>query len=117
MTGTFGGDSLNATVLLDYNDPLNPFKHRYHPDHDNLDENTPQNLLPNGQESFDIARSISLQFTDTDPDGLAVAGWGDNQMGGHYLETINGLHKQPIVMSGTFRLQQASRVGLLNDGL
>jgi len=46
-----------------------------------------------------------------------MAGWGDNQLGGIYRETIRGLHKSTLYVQGTFRLQQASRVGILNDGL
>lgn len=30
-------DSLRFTISIDYQDPLNPYKHKYHPDHDNLD--------------------------------------------------------------------------------
>jgi hypothetical protein len=117
-TGDFGASNsvFSCTNTLDYDDALNPFKHQYHPDHDNLDERFSQKL-PEGVESFTVTRAIQLQFTATDPDGLTMAGWGDNQLGGVYQETISGLHNSSLYVRGTFRLQQVSRVGVLNDGL
>jgi hypothetical protein len=116
--GDFGVDSsvFFCEHKLDYRDPLNPFLHRYHPDHNNLAEDF-QTPLKEGEESFDVKRSITLQFTSEDPDNLKLSGWGDNQVGGIYKETISGLHKQAILVSGTFRLHQAvPGVGVLNDG-
>jgi hypothetical protein len=115
-TGEFGAGKFSGMVGMGYDDPLNPFKHTFHPDHDNLDDRFEQKLTE-GIESFAIARSIELEFTAEDPDDLAIAGWGDNQLGGVYRETVTGLHTRPIRASGTFRLTRASRVGVLNDGL
>ena len=116
--GSFGdvNSIVAGSMSLDYDHPLNPFKHRYHPDHDNLDEGFRQKLAE-GQESFTIGRDLSLQFTAADPDNLSLAGWGDNQLGGVYRETLRGVHKRPIYLEGTFRLYQAVRVSELNDGL
>lgn len=115
-SGAFGTGSFSCQVVLDYDDPVNPFKHRYHPDHDNLDDLF-QNKLPEGVESFTVNRQINLQFTAQDPDNSTVAGWGDDQLGGNYAEIITGLHSQPIYLSGTFRITRASTIGVLNDGL
>ncbi|MBI1930746.1 hypothetical protein HYR99_41685 [Candidatus Poribacteria bacterium] len=114
MTGTFGKE-LVVDLELDYDHRLNPFKHRYHPDHNNLREDykTP---LPEGIESFTVKRKITLSFGDKDPDGLAIAGLGDRYFGGIYKETISGIHKQAIEVKGTFRLHHVSRVPVLNDG-
>jgi hypothetical protein len=114
--GAFGAGDFNCQVTLDYDDPLNPFKHVYHPDHNNLDDHF-ENKLPEGAESFTVVRQIELQFTTQDPDNLTTAGWGDDQLGGNYRETIAGLHSKPIYVSGTFRLTRASTIGILNDGL
>jgi hypothetical protein len=114
--GTFGSGTYTGKVNLDYDDRLNPFKHLYHPDHDNLDERF-QNKQPEGVESFTIQRQIELDFTAQDPDNFTTAGWGDNQVGGSYKETIFGLHNHPIYISGSFRLSRASSIGILNDGL
>lgn len=115
-SGSFGSGSFTCQVNLDYDDRLNPFKHLYHPQHDNLDDRF-ENKLPEGVESFTVLRQIELDFTAEDPDNSTLAGWGDDQLGGNYKETISGLHNQPIYISGTFRLNRASTIGLLNDGL
>ncbi|MBL9167170.1 MAG: hypothetical protein JNN07_05480 [Verrucomicrobiales bacterium] len=114
--GTFGANTIGGSILLGYDDPLNPFKHKYHPDHDNLTERFDQ-TLPEGQESFTFTRQISLEFSSTDPEGLRLPGWGDTQLGGTYRETMRGVHRKPIFLQGIFRLSRASRVPLLNDGL
>ena len=115
-SGAFGSGSFTCQVGLDYDDRLNPFKHLYHPQHDNLDDRF-QSKLPEGVESFTVSRQIELDFTSQDPDNLTLSGWGDDQLGGIYKETISGLHNQPIYISGTFRLTRASTIGVLNDGL
>lgn len=115
-SGEFGANTLTTTLTLDYDDRLNPFKHKFHPDHDNLTERFDQKL-PEGQESFNVTRQISLAFSSTDPEGLRLAGWGDTQIGGTYTETMTGVHRRPIYLKGVFRLNRVSRVSVLNDGL
>ena len=114
--GTFGGAGGTRTcfVPIDYDDPVNPFKHRYHPDHDNLDPRFEQKV-GEGRESFTVTRQVQLEFTAQDPDNLTLAGWGDNQLGGVYRETITGLHKAPLIVEGTFRLHHACEVSTLNQ--
>ena len=68
--GPFGTGTLNGVVALDYNHPLNPFKHVYHPDHDNLNERFEQPPLPEGRESFTVTRNVAFEFTATDPHGV-----------------------------------------------
>jgi len=114
--GDFGSGRFNCQFTLDYDDPLNPFKHRFHPDHDNLDERFVQKV-PEGTESFTVARQVELQFTAEDPDHLALSGWQDNQLGGIYREAVSGLHRSTVYTEGRFRLFRASNIGLLNDGL
>lgn len=109
-----GAATWQCRVDLGYDAALNPFKHLHHPEHDNWDPRF-ETKLAAGRESFDISRTIRVEFTATDPDGLAVAGWGDNQIGGIYREEITGLNRQPLLIQGTFRLQLASRETRLND--
>jgi hypothetical protein len=114
-TSSLPTPTLNCTVTLDYNDPLNPFKHAYHPDHDNLNSSYDAgNPVPAGRESYSITRVISMAFTADDPEGLQLAGWGDSQLGGTYSETISGIHKDSIQVQGRFRLQRVSPVAELN---
>ncbi|MCI0747735.1 MAG: hypothetical protein L0Y58_20200 [Verrucomicrobia subdivision 3 bacterium] len=112
--GAFGAGTLNATLTLDYDHPLNPFKHIFHPDHNNLDERFEQKL-PEGKEAFTVARSLSLQFTATDPLGLNPPSWGDTELGGNYRETITGLHRSAIQVSGNFRLVRVAPTAALNQ--
>ncbi len=114
--GDFGAGKFSGDVRIDHDDPLNPFKHLYHPEHDNLDERF-EDKVAEGTESFTVTRQVELEFTAEDPDGLTTAGWGDNQLGGAYRETVTGLHRKTIRADGAFRLTHASRIGILNDGL
>lgn len=112
FTGTFGSDLQSAPITIDYDDPLNPFKHEYHPSHDNLgyDFRTP---LPEGRESFTIVRRIDLNFA-ADGD-KSPPGWGTSQVGGTYNETIQGVHKNELYVQGTFQLQRVSTIDTLNE--
>lgn len=88
--GTSG--SLDFEFTLAHNDPLNPFVHLYHPDHDNL--NAHENPIDPGtaaSESWSITRSIALEFSSDDPEGRNPAGWGIDEVGGFYGETVAGL--------------------------
>lgn len=109
---------LSGLIRVHYDDPLNPFVHRYHPDHDNLNERfETNNPLPAGVESFTFTREIRFEFSETSPLGLSVPNWGHDVMGGVYKETITGIHKNRIYVEGTFELTHASDVVVLNDGL
>jgi hypothetical protein len=112
-SGEFGANVLTGIVTTGYDDALNPFKHRYHPDHDNLNAGYSA-VLANGEESFTITRQVTLQFTSDDPDGWHLPGWGDSQLGGIYRETIAGVHRYPLAVAGTFQLHRASLVSDLN---
>jgi hypothetical protein len=112
-TGPFGNSNavFSCTVPLGFDDELNPFKHKYHPDHNNLDDRYAVTV----PECPNVTRQISFQFSAQPVENAALAGWGDNQLGGTYTETITGLHKNPVAAQGTFRLYRASTVDALND--
>ena len=109
------GQRLTCDVHMDYQDPLNPFVHRYHPDHDNLDDRY-EAALREGKESFTFTRTITLDFEDEDPSGVTYPEWGATVQGGSYYEEIEGLHKNVIHVHGSFRLHLVSLVDELNDG-
>jgi hypothetical protein len=90
-------ESMTADVLLDNNEQQsNPFLHTYHPDHDNLDD-TYKYPQDRGLESYDLERSITLEFTAPGED-FASRVSGDQQRSGNYKETITvkGLEKERI---------------------
>ena len=97
---TLAGDfatQLAATTFLAPSDPLDPYRHTYHPEH--------ANGLSGG-----LIRSITMTF---DGDGGGDPGWGVTRLGGSYTEHIAGLHRETIDVSGTFEIQKVSDIGSL----
>lgn len=97
LAGTLAGDGssgeLTGSTHLPATDPLNPYRHRYHPEHG---------------VGFDVTRSITLKFGEEGPalpagaNPLATVGI----LGGVYEEEISGLAQERIRVRGTFRLRQ-----------
>jgi len=125
-SGTFSTTStLTADVVLSAENPTNPFKHKFHPDHDNLDELgrpivdttvTDTHLTgKNIMEVYRVIRTMTFKFSAADPFGTGTApGWGSTVMGGTFEETLKGLHKNTIYVSGIFRLSKVTDIGELN---
>jgi len=66
-------------------------------------------------ESYTTTRQIELSFAGSPPPGGSVtADFGYNRMGGAYRETITGIHKKLIYVSGSFRLSRVSQIAELN---
>lgn len=109
------GASLVRSIVVPYNDPTNPFVHQYHPDHDNRDARPDGTNIPkgNGDESYTITRTCSFNFTASPPEGVSSVGWGSTVIGGTYAETFDGLHRDALVVSGTFVLRRVSEIGIL----
>jgi hypothetical protein len=113
MTGSLGPSGyLLVNLVLESQHPTNPFKHKYHPDHDNLDAQ----FLSFEPEAYEINRRIELHFSPDSPEGVPTPpDWGDSQLGGTYSERLTGLHRNPIYVSGSFRLRRVSGVSVLNS--
>jgi hypothetical protein len=102
MTGSFGiGNTVGVGITLTPQTPTNPFLHRYHPDHS-----------PNA--AYTVTRQIQFTFTAADPSGRTATDYGANEIGGTYTETLTGLHRNPLVVSGTFHLAHTMSVPYLN---
>jgi hypothetical protein len=111
LAGAFAiGQSLTGTLTLPHDHPTNPFKHKYHPDHDNLNPRFDGPAV----ESYTTTRQMQLDFLGSPPAGSAVPDFGYNEMGGNYRETITGIHKKAIYVSGTFRLNRVAQIAELN---
>jgi hypothetical protein len=113
-------DTFSFSIVVKPDDPRNPFKHKYHPDHDNLDRQFKSidfdTVDPNLWEAYEIRREVRLEpvrdlrdipaFADLDPGAaqeLAVeVDWGGATWGGRYQEVISGVHKNPITVQGHF---------------
>jgi hypothetical protein len=115
MTGTFAiGQTNRCTLVLEPNFPTNPFKHRFHPDHDNLDA-TYANYK---EEAYAITREIELRYSASNPAGANSASalqYGEREIGGAYHERISGLHRTNILAQGTFRLTRVANSPVLNQ--
>lgn len=115
MAGEFSvTGSLSASLLVDSDLPTNPFYHRYHPDHDNLDAQ----FLNFKQEAFQVTREMQFQFSPNNPRYPEIQdppSWGSQQMGGVFRESISGLHKNTIFIEGEFRVQRVAATAVLNQ--
>jgi hypothetical protein len=111
LSGSFGiGQTLTGTLETPSAHPTNPFKHKYHPDHDNLNARFDGPAV----EAYATTRQITFDFTAAPPGGPVSPDFGFNEMGGNYREIITGIHKTPIHLSGTFRLSRVSLIAELN---
>lgn len=121
-SGSLGASGSAACSLsLSADAPTNPFLHRYHPDHDNL--GTDFQPLPAGSaEAYAIGRNLALNFSNRYPANPAEVerpassrppGWGVTILGGMYNETLTGLHKETLGVSGWFTMERIASAPIL----
>lgn len=112
LEGVFGpGGLLTGSIVLDPEQPTNPFLHRYHPDHDNLDAQ----FINYQPEAFEVTREMEFVFAGSDPDGAESPEWGNGEMAGTFNEAISGLHRSTIFVSGSFRFRRVLNIDQLNQ--
>ena len=108
-----GSVALGATLVralsIGFAERTNPYVHTYHPDHDN--KNARFEPLGTPLESPNIARTCSFTFALTPPAGSSASGWGSTVLGGTYAETVTGLHKDALTVTGTFEVRRVSEIG------
>jgi hypothetical protein len=111
LDGAFGiGRTLTGIITLNADFSTNPFRHRFHPDHDNLDARF-AGFKP---EAYEIVRDLEFEFTEEDPTGFSAPDYGYSVIAGHFRETITGLHHQPLHVQGNFRLRRIADTAELN---
>lgn len=101
--------SVTCTLTVGADLPTNPFLHRYHPQHDNL--NSTYSGAATTSEVLAVSRALTLTFTAPTPKPPA---WGSALLGGSYAETLTGLNNTPLEVAGTFTLSRVSKTGVLN---
>lgn len=113
---TKAGSVYSATIVTPYDQTgANPFVHQYHPDHDNLNASFKQ-VLPKGNESYGITRSIALsqQAPGADYIGQTI---GSMERRGIYEETLTvegvGTGVRSFKVVGTFYLNRISPISKL----
>jgi hypothetical protein len=104
------GGVVRARIVIDPNFPTNPFKHTFHPDHDNLTADFKQFKA----EAFSIEREVLLLIGGSPSNGKPYPAYGYSRLEGDYREIVSGLHREPISASGSFILRRISDVGVLN---
>jgi hypothetical protein len=116
--GVSSSGSVGCVIDLESDHPTNPYLHRFHPDHDNLDERYDNPAA----EAFVVTRSITLDFdprfppdTDLEKRDVTPAGWGHTILGGYYEETLTGLHKETISVRGPFVLRRVVATETLTE--
>jgi hypothetical protein len=115
MSGAFGNtNTVGCTITLTPGTPTNPFLHRYHPDHNNLDKYYAPLATNVPPEVYTVTRQIQMTFTASDPAGLNGTDYGYTEIGGRYRETLTGIHRNPLVTSGTFHLNRLTDIAVLN---
>ena len=111
------GATLVRTVPLPFNAPTNPFVHAYHPDHDNKDARfaplAANSITGASAESPAVNRVLSFSFATTAPPNSSSIGWGSTVLGGTFSETVTGIHKAALTVSGTFELRRISEIGAI----
>lgn len=112
LTGFFAvNQQLRGSYVMPAQHPRNPFYHKYHPDHDNLDAR----FTDVKKEAFDVTRTFELEFQDPDPTGgPRPADYGYARIGGVFRETVQGLHREAIHVVGTFSLKRVAEITELN---
>ena len=129
---TYGGDqsgfgkNLRFTYAIAADDPVNPFRHPYHPDHDGWDSKF-KNKLPFGDdpksyigeikpELFSISNTVTLAWTNTPAAGGSAALWNPSEkVGGDLYFQVDGLRREgAILMKGLFEMRRISQVGTLS---
>ncbi len=112
MNGSFSPTgTLTVTLVLDSEDPTNPFRHKFHPDHNNLDNR----YLSFLEEAYAVTRVLEFDFSTEDPYQRSLPSYGESELGGVYRETISGLHRNDIAVEGLFLLRRVSARAFLNQ--
>lgn len=111
LLGTIASDGKSGAVVgtmaLPPEHPLNPYRHRYHPEH---------------RVGFDITRSTRLEFGATLAGGGPLAGAESpfatvGVVTGVYEDEIVGLTQEPIRLRGSFRLRRIAAGSVLPCGV
>lgn len=115
LTGAGFGQALGGSYTVGYDDPVNPFKHVYHPDHDNRKADD-QTLLPDGAESWSVSNAVALTWGPAAGAGPGAMLWDPRETTtGTYSHAIGNLRRVPVTVEGVFNLQRVSRVGRIEQ--
>ncbi len=94
--------TLHGALHILPEDPLNPYRHRYHPEH---------------RKGYEVNRDITITFNPGESSIVEqLAGldgtFGPQRISGVYTEVITGLSQQSVTVQGNFRLERVRGAGL-----
>lgn len=119
------GEALHFSYAIAHDDPVNPFYHPYHPNHDGLEADfvTPtasgddfdhymNEIKP---ELFSISNKVRLVWSEAPASGGGAIGWNPAEAvsGTIEFEVGNLRWEGPITMEGQFELRRVSKMGVL----
>jgi hypothetical protein len=107
LSGQFApGTVLEGQIDMPAGVATNPFAHRFHPDHDNLDDATGAILHGAAVEVYAVSRDIRIDIAPQDPDLPGPL----SRIIATYGETVNGLAAAPIHSTGRLILIKVNSV-------
>ncbi|MBM3845895.1 MAG: hypothetical protein FJ405_06375 [Verrucomicrobia bacterium] len=81
MEGSPGGTNvLKAVIRLPSQSPSNPFRHKYHPDHDNLDASYSRFK----EEAYEVVRTMEFRFSPSPPPDVRSPDYGYRSAAKHW---------------------------------
>ncbi len=112
-----GATLVSSPIIEQYDDQAsNPFLHTYHPDHNNLDTESPPHELARGYESYTIERTITLSLGAATNDFLSLTA-ANSSLSGAYSESITmlgiGSAAKTYQTAGSFSLVRISPISVL----
>ena len=107
LTGSFGGPGarMEAVITMPPDHPLNPFRHKFHPDHD----------CNQVGECYKLSWEMGFEFADAPRPGETEVGWGFSFMTGEYDETMT-ISAKPLLDPGPCGCAGGACEGGPNDG-
>jgi len=103
------GRRIQASWSLPPASPLNPYRHKFHPDHDNLD----RSFKTYKAEAYPVPRTVTLDIPARQG-STRRPGAGQDDIEATYTEVIEGVHRIPITVQGTVTLRRLVAIGTLN---
>lgn len=89
-----------GTLVVGKTHPTNPFRHKFHPDHAN-----------EGAKGYEIRRTLEIRFSSPIENIAGI----DQLKSGTYRETLTGLQKGSVVVTGSIHLNRVDVNPTLNQ--
>ena len=110
LSGLFAvNQKVAGTFTIFPDNATNPFKHRYHPDHDNLDTR----FRDFKREAFEVQRTFEFELGPRPSGGPRPPDYGYARLAAS-RETVRGLQPGAVYARATFRLSRVVETAALD---